>query len=57
MSLHIGRNIPDKIEIDDGRLTQILVNIIGNAVKFTPSLGKVDVKANFYSNGPDCDAE
>jgi signal transduction histidine kinase len=45
--LKVGHQIPEQIEIDDARLTQILVNIIGNAVKFTPHDGQVKVHANF----------
>ena len=36
------QRIPSKIKADSGRLRQILSNIIGNAVKFTPS-GWIDV--------------
>jgi hypothetical protein len=46
----IGKNMPDSVEIDEARLTQILVNLIGNAVKFTPSNGQVKVRARFIPN-------
>ena len=39
--------IPDLVEIDEARITQILVNIIGNAVKFTPEKGSIKVRARF----------
>lgn len=47
ISLKTGKKMPDMVEIDEPRLTQILVNIIGNAVKFTPESGKVKVRARF----------
>jgi signal transduction histidine kinase len=47
ISLLVGKMIPDRVDIDDARLTQILVNIIGNAVKFTPENGSVKVRARF----------
>ena len=41
------------VEIDEARITQILVNIIGNAVKFTSVNGKVKVRARFVENDKD----
>lgn len=45
--MKIGKKIPSLVEIDEARITQILVNIIGNAVKFTPENGQIKVRARF----------
>ena len=45
LSLSVRDPIPDKIESDPTRLRQILVNLIGNAIKFTES-GSVSVEVS-----------
>ncbi|MCU7551766.1 ATP-binding protein [Chitinophagaceae bacterium LB-8] len=39
---HVDESLPDRLEGDATRLTQILVNLIGNAIKFTAK-GKVAI--------------
>jgi len=49
LTLKISKNMPQKVEIDDGRLTQAMVNLVGNAVKFTKH-GRVKVRASFIDD-------
>jgi len=43
--VYIDRKIPDLLRGDDQRLAQIITNLAGNAVKFTPERGVVSIGA------------
>jgi signal transduction histidine kinase/DNA-binding response OmpR family regulator/PAS domain-containing protein len=47
LTVHIDRAIPEYLVGDDQRLTQVITNLLGNAVKFTPDKGTISLDARF----------
>lgn len=47
--LHLDDHLPNWVRLDPNRLTQIIFNLLNNAIKFTPS-GFVELRANYVSN-------
>ena len=45
LRIHIDKAIPKTLIGDDQRLTQVITNLLGNAVKFTPEKGHITLKA------------
>ena len=53
LGLSIGPAVPERMVADPGRLKQILVNLIGNAIKFT-TLGLVHIEVTAIGEQADC---
>ena len=45
LSIYIDKNIPLYLMGDDQRITQVITNLMSNAVKFTPDRGKISLNA------------
>jgi signal transduction histidine kinase/DNA-binding response OmpR family regulator len=47
-SVYIDKDIPPALVGDDQRLSQVIANLISNAVKFTPEEGSIRLEARLY---------
>jgi PAS domain S-box-containing protein len=52
-TVHIDKQIPKILIADDQRLSQVITNLLGNAVKFTPEHGSIGLDARFLGEKDD----
>jgi signal transduction histidine kinase/CheY-like chemotaxis protein len=53
LSVHIDHSIPRILTGDDQRLAQVLTNLLGNAIKFTPEKGFITLDARLLGEDKD----
>jgi CheY-like chemotaxis protein len=46
VSVNIAADVPELVRGDDLRLAQVLTNLMGNAIKFTPEKGRITLSAS-----------